>query len=121
MGSSNLFSPVIYSLAISLVLTILFEGIFFFIIGKRDKKDFLLVILVNSLTNPVVVLFYWIAFYAPNWNPNIALIPLEIFAVFTEGFVYKKYARSLKRPYLFSLAANAFSFSLGFIIQLIWF
>ena len=119
MGNSNLFTPIITSLAISLGLTLLFESIFFFIVGKRNKKDLLLVILVNTLTNPIVVLFYWIAYYCPNLNQHIALIPLEIFAILTEGFIYSRYAQSINRPYLFSLAANLFSFSLGFILQLI--
>ena len=105
------------ALGISLGLTLIFEVGFFFIVGKRNKKDVLLVVLVNTLTNPIVVLLYWIAFFSTNWNTTAIIIPLEVFAVLTEGFIYKKYAQSIKRPFLFSLAANAFSFSLGMIIQ----
>jgi len=105
------------ALAISLVLTVLFEVGFYLVIGKRNKKDILLVILVNTLTNPIVVLLYWIAYFNTNWNTVLVLIPLEVFAVLTEGFIYGRYAQSIKRPFLFSLAANVFSFSLGFIIQ----
>jgi len=105
------------ALAISLGLTIIFEVGFYLLIGKRNKKDLLLVILVNTLTNPVVVLLYWIAFFNTNWNTTIIKAPLEIFAVLTEGYIYYKHAQTIKRPFIFSLAANAISFSLGLLIQ----
>lgn len=109
---------ILVALAFSLVMTIVFETGFFFITGKRNKKDLLLVILVNVLTNPIVVLIYWIIAIYTDWNTTIVKIPLELFAVVTEGLYFKKYGQSFKRPFLFSLAANAFSFSLGLILQL---
>jgi hypothetical protein len=105
------------ALAISLALTLVFEMSFFYIVGKRNKKDLLLVIMVNVLTNPVVVLLYWLAYFYTNWNTVIVLIPLEAFAVLTEGYYYRKYGQGFKRPFLFSFAANAFSFTLGFLVQ----
>ena len=107
----------IISLIISLILTLVFESGFFFIVGKRDKKDLLLLILVNIITNPIVVLSYWLIVLFTNLNQYIMLIPLELFAVAFEGHYYKKYGRSFRRPYLFSLAANIFSFGIGELIQ----
>jgi len=124
-------------LAISLGLTLIFETGFYLIAGIRNRKnrtlrdtkrnsffgiqwnrkDFLLVILVNTLTNPAVVLLYWLAYYYTNWNTTIIKIPLELFAVLTEGFIFMRYTQSIKRPFLFSLAVNIFSFTLGVIIQ----
>ena len=113
----------INSLVLSLLLTVALEIGFFILISrlftnKRDKKDFLLVILVNVLTNPVVVLLYWLAALYTNWNIVIVLLPLELFAIFTEGYYYKKYSSGFRRPYLFSVAANVFSFGTGLLIQL---
>ena len=105
------------ALATSLALTLIFEIVFFFLAGKRNKKDLLLVVMVNVLTNPIVVLLYWLSVMYTDWNKTIVKIPLELFAVLTEGFYYKKYAQSFKRPFLFSLAANAFSFSIGVLLQ----
>jgi hypothetical protein len=105
------------ALAISLILTLALETGFFFATGKRDKKDLLLLILVNILTNPAVVLTYWLMVLYTGWNAVIIIIPLEIFAVLTEGFYYKKYGRCFKRPYFFSLAANAFSYGTGVLLQ----
>ncbi|MCL1896486.1 MAG: hypothetical protein FWG03_08070 [Clostridiales bacterium] len=80
-------------------------------------KDLLLVVLVNVITNPVVVLLYWLAAAYTEWNAIIILIPLELFAVLFEGCYYKKYGKGFKRPYLFSAAANMFSFWMGMLIQ----
>lgn len=105
------------ALAISLVSTLVLEIGFFFIVGKRNKKDLLLVVLVNVLTNPVVVLLYWLAVLYTDWNKTIVKIPLELFAILTEGYYYMKYGQSFKRPFIFSLAANAFSLSISILLQ----
>ena len=110
-------NDILKALAISLALTLIFEISFFLAIGKRNKKDLLLVVLVNTLTNPIVVLLYWIIYFNTNWNILLILILLELFAIGTEGFIYRKNAKTINRPFLFSIAANIISFSLGFIIQ----
>ena len=109
------------ALVFSLALTLALEIGFFFLTGKRNKKDLLLVVMVNVLTNPVVVLLYWLAALYTTWNTTIVKIPLELFAFLTEGFYFRKYGQSFKRPFLFSLAANAFSFLLGILLQLLVF
>ena len=107
------------SLAISLLLTIVLEAGFFLLIGKRDKKDLMLLLLVNVITNPVVVLSFWLVELYTDWNPYIMLIPLELFAMLAEGYCYKKYGDCFRRPYLFSTAANTFSFGIGVLIQMV--
>ena len=107
----------LFSLAVSLGLTVALEAGFFLLIGKRGKKDLLLLVLVNVLTNPIVVLSFWLVSLYTNWNIYIALILLEAFAVLTEGFYYKKYGNAFTRPFLFSLSANMVSFGAGALIQ----
>jgi hypothetical protein len=102
---------VYFALVVSLGLTVLLEAGVFFISGKRNTKDFLLLIIANIITNPVVVLIYWLTPY------RLMKIPLELSAFLLEGFLYNKYGLCYKRPYLFSLAANAFSFGAGELIQ----
>ena len=106
------------SLALSLLMTLVLEIGFFFLVGKRDRKDLLLAALVNVITNPIVVLLYWLAAMYTAWSAVAVLIPLELFAVVMEGYCYKKYGRKFRRPYLFSIAANVFSFGTGLLIQL---
>ena len=105
------------ALALSLALTLALEVIFFLLAGKRNKKDLLLLILVNVLTNPIVVLSSWLVALYTNWDANIPLISLELFAVLTEGYYYKKCGCAFRRPYLFSFTANMFSFLVGTLIQ----
>jgi len=110
----------IIALYISLILTLIVEISFFFIIGKRNKKDLLLVALVNILTNPAVVLTYWILTLYIGINSILAKIVLEFLAVIAEGYYYRKYGIDFKHPYLFSIAANAISFGTGMFLQQFW-
>jgi hypothetical protein len=107
------------SLAVSLILTLVIETGFFLLTGKHDRKDLLLLVLANVLTNPVVVLSYWIVALYIGFIAFAVLPVLELSAVLVEGYVYKKYGRSFRRPYLFSLSANAVSFAVGVIIHVI--
>ena len=114
----------LFSLAVSLGLTLALESGFFLLIRqsakwRRERKDLLLVILVNIITNPVVVLLYWLTAMYTSWNAIIVLIALELFAVLFEGCYYNKYGLAFKKPYLFSAAANMFSFWTGMFIQLL--
>lgn len=113
-------SVVITSLAVSLLLTLIFEIGFYFAVKNRtcNKKDLLLLVLVNVITNPVVVSVYWFVRLYTDWNVYLAIVPLEVGAVLVEGWYYKKYGQGFKRPYIFSLFANGFSYGLGFLIQM---
>ena len=104
------------ALAVSLAMTLVLETGFFLISGKRDKKDLLLLLMVNIITNPVVVLSFWMLTIFTRVNSIFIVIPLEVLAILVEGFCYKKYGRSFKRPYLFSLSANAFSYTIGSLL-----
>jgi len=108
----------IFALAISLILTLVLETGFFLLTGKRNRKDLLLVIMVNILTNPIVVLLYWLAFFYTSMSLVMVKAVLEVFAVLTEGHYYNKYGQSFNHPYLFSVAANTFSFGTGELLQI---
>ena len=104
------------SLGVSLGLTLLFEGVFALLWGLRGR-DLLLCALVNLLTNPPLVfcVLCWRHFGpAPAWLP----VPiLEALAVWAEGHFYKKDGENIRRPWLFSLCANAFSYTMGIVIS----
>lgn len=106
------------ALGISLGSTLVLELFFAWLWGLR-RQDLVLCILVNLLTNPPVVLFsrLWRLYVnLPLWW--FALF-LELAAVFLEGLWYRQDGRHIAHPYLFSLCANAFSFGLGLLIQLL--
>jgi len=109
----------IRSLAVSLALTLIIEAGFFLLVGKRNKKDLLLLVLVNVITNPLVVLISTLMRWFTSVDPWVVTIVLESGAVLTEGLFYRHYGKSFKRPLLFSLAANACSYGIGLLLQLI--
>ncbi|MCL2140368.1 MAG: hypothetical protein FWH42_01620 [Dehalococcoidia bacterium] len=112
-------APLLVILILSLLLTEVLEVVFFLLVGKRSGKDLLVVLLVNLFTNPAVVLAYWWALTYTKWNLLVVIILLELFAVLFEGCYYKCYGHGFKRPFLFSVGANLFSFSIGLFLQML--
>ena len=104
------------SLGVSLALTLAFELAFALLWGLRGR-DLILCVLVNVLTNPPVVLcaLLWRTYApGPGWLP----VPfLEAGAVLVEGFFYRRNGERVRRPFLFSLCANAFSYALGLVFN----
>lgn len=112
-------SWLVASMGISLVMTILLEGSFALIVGIRDKRDLLLLCMVNILTNPAVVLIYHMTAYYTALNIVLVTVVLEGSAIAVEGSYYKAYARTIRHPCLFSAFVNLFSFTIGKLISLI--
>ncbi len=102
---------IFYSLFISLTLTLLFE----LPITYLAKIPFKLALLVNLLTNPVVVILYFWADFLSLPLPMVVLV-LEAFAILTEAYYYRD---AHKRPLIFSFCVNLFSYSLGVIFTAI--
>ena len=98
------------ALLLSLAFTEAIECAFALSLNKRGKA-LLLCALVNVVTNPPAVLLS--RFWGGGWMP---IAGLELSAVVIEGLLYR-YSGLYRRPFLFSLAANALSFSLGMLMN----
>ena len=104
--------------AVSLGLTLLLELPVARLCRLRGR-DYLLVILVNILTNPAVVYLDMVcAAHFPNGR-DLWQIPLEAAAILIEGWCYAKYAHSVRRPWTFALVANIFSYGFGLFLNTI--
>lgn len=104
--------------AVSLGLTLLLELLVARLCRLRGR-DYLLVILVNILTNPAVVYLDMVcAAHFPNGR-DLWQIPLEAAAILVEGWCYTKYAHSVRRPWTFALVANVFSYGFGLFLNTI--
>ena len=103
------------ALGVSLALTLAAELVFALLCRYRGRI-LVLVALVNVLTNPLVVqtAMLWRAYSLPGYAAAVAV--LELLAVWLEGFLYAKSRLGIRRPYVFSLAANALSFGLGLVL-----
>lgn len=107
-------------LAVSLVLTLVLELAFALAWGQRGKYELTLVMLVNFLTNPAVVLLYHTATGLWLWPVLPVTLLLECSAILVEWLCYCGCSRSLRRPFLFALTANAFSYGMGCVVNLLF-
>ena len=102
-----------------LLCTIMIEVGVSFLLKVRNKKDFLNIVLVNTLTNPIVVslpFFILLKFGYAYYQKTFYI--LEILAFITEGFIYKKVLKYKKmNPYLLSIILNLSSYFIGEIIN----
>ena len=106
---------VFISLGVSLALTLLLE-LGFALIWKVQKADLPLVALANVLTNPVVVLCHMMTrFYFPTVLPFFTAV-LEFGAFSVEGYLFSTRSQ-IRRPWLFSLCANLFSYVVGILLR----
>ncbi len=111
-----MWNSILLSLALSLFLTLVFESLAGLIIGLRSPKDFLLLALVNVLTNPPLVLILDLV-YLTGSVPWYLIAGLEIAAVLIEGLLYRKRLKFVRiHPLLLSLILNAISYTAGLLI-----
>lgn len=103
--------------AISLFLTIILELGLGLILGIRTKDNILLLVLINIITNPVVVLIYYIGRTILTQNLWCLTLVLEVSAVIVEGYYYHRYGRGVKQPWLLSAGLNLFSYSVGYVLN----
>ena len=104
---------------LSFITTLLVELVISLLLKVKDKKDIMNIILVNIMTNPLLVILtvYINIVYGLKYR-NILIYPLEILVVLSEGLVYKKYLNYKKiNPYLLSLILNTSSYLIGLIIN----
>ena len=105
-------------LAISLAMTLVCELAYALGWGVRDRRDLVLCALVNVLTNPIVgLIFYYVWYHRPPVKQGIVTLVTEILAVVTEALLYRRFARTIRRPWLFAVSANAFSYAVGELIN----
>lgn len=113
-------ADILVSMGYALLLTVLLEGLFGVIWGVRGGRNYIIMLLANVMTNPLVnVIHSFFAYELRLGGVAMTLITamLEIAAVIAEWLVYKSRA-DIKKPFLFSLCANGFSFLCGIIINI---
>ena len=110
--------------AVSLGLTIIIECSVARVWGLKSRKEMLLVLLVNILTNPAAVFCVWICngYLGSDFSFLYQCI-VEFVVVVVEGEVYSSFAReegwNIKKPLQFSIIVNMISWLSGVVLQYI--
>lgn len=104
-----------YIMFLALVVTILLEVLSALIIKIRDNKDIINIILVNVLTNPLLVSITYVIFLKFGEEiQKIVEAVMEITILIVEGILYKKYLKNDKiNPFLISFILNLSSYAIG--------
>ena len=109
---------IISSLIKSFILTLIIEYIIIKLIFIK-KKVHIPVLLVNMLTNPLVVYIYNIMSIYSLYYKDIVLLFLELLVVIVEGYVYKYLLEiTWKKALIISFASNIIAYLIGIIINL---
>ncbi len=105
----------VYSLIISLFLTIVIELSTSLLLGVRSKRDILVCILVNTCTNPAVVyIANLLILYSNQTIYNIIVTIMEISVIFIEFILYKKCLQDYKKSsFVLSFINNSISWTIG--------
>jgi len=103
-----------------LIITLVIETMIAFIIGIR-KKDILNIVLINFITNPLIVsLSVYFGFNYGMKVEKIAIIVLEIIVFITEGILYSKFLKYKKiNGFIISFILNFSSYFIGKILNYI--
>ena len=113
---TNLYIKIILVCLVSTIIVELLVALFFKV---RNKKDLLNIVLVNIMTNPLLVTLtvYINIIYGLKYR-NVLIYPLEILVVLSEGLIYKKYLKYRKiNPFILSFILNTCSYLMGLIIN----
>ena len=96
----------------SLFLTQLFELPFAWLWGAKNK-DLLVVLLMNILTNPLVVMWHH-----STWELGflISTVLPELAAIVTEAILLRKFTKNTPYPVLLGIMINLFSYSAGVVL-----
>ena len=95
-------------LAVSLALTLVFEELFALAWGLRGRRELGLMVLVNHTAAGL-----W------RWDPVLVTVALEAAAVLVEWRCWRALSDQVKRPFLFSLLCNGFSYGVGCMLNLL--
>lgn len=105
-------------LAISLLLTLAVEMPFAYLWGLRGRRDLTLAVLANVLTNPAVVLLYYLIVSVTGWTRFGVQLPLEAAATTVEAWCYLRCGEDIRHPVKLAICANGLSYGVGLLLNL---
>lgn len=108
----------IRSLVMSLVITEILELAASACFPKRNLHDFIVVFLVNIITNPVVVyLTFWFGHRLMPYYLWVIMIESTVWI--SESLIFRKCLKEKHNPFLYSFVLNASSYFGGMLLDYI--
>lgn len=107
---------------VSLIFTIVIELAMVLLLGVSGKKELLLVVLVNVLTNPPAVLLNWLCrLYVTGYLKMPVQAAIEAAVTAAEAGIYCSFAKDtrfrIRRPVILAITANVCSWLFGLILS----
>lgn len=110
-------------LAMSLLLTLVIELLVALPFGITKKQSFLVVVLVNVLTNPTVVYTYYVitAIWSLTRSTQLWIqLFLELVVILVEASMYAKYTKeqilTIRHPVRYAICANVLAWAAGLVL-----
>ena len=106
--------------AVSLGATIILEALVMILMGEQSKKNLLLLLLINILTNPLAVYLAYVGKTFSNLPEILIQLPIEVVVVIVEVGIYIWFSKDekwkIRRPILLGILTNAFSWAIGLMM-----
>ena len=106
--------------AVSLGATFVLETLVMILMGEHSKKNLLLLVLINILTNPMAVYLSYVGRLLLGLSEILIQLPIEIGVILVEVGIYTWFSKDenwkIKRPILLGILTNVFSWSIGLMM-----
>lgn len=116
---------ILQNLFLSWLLTVLIESITAYVLGIRGKKNYILLFLVNTATNPAAVLLY-LFLYSFSFTPLSDLasqVCVELLVFAAEGLLFRASMDAeeipCRSPWKLSAVLNLVSWGTGVLLSLL--
>ncbi len=111
---------IIQMFVISFGATLVLEALIMVLMGEHSKRNFLLLLLINILTNPMAVYLSYVGKILIDIPEILIQLPIEIGVILVEAWLYVWFSKdekwTIKRPIFLGISANVFSWSIGLMM-----
>lgn len=96
--------------------TVITESVVAFIWGIREKKDFFIILLINTVTNLTLnSILLMLRLYLPYESIIACVLFMEVAVFVSEAMMFKRLLTLCRHPFAFSAVMNAASFCCGLL------
>lgn len=107
---------IVLKILLALLFTIVIEGAILYLFKEKNKKVYLVMILMNILTNVPLNLVTLLVFDGLNTFTVFVVPCIEIVIALLETFGYYLYTTDKKKSFIYGIFCNAYSYILGGLI-----